>query len=175
MKSLIIIRHAKAEPAGPAGDHARPLAEVGRKAAALVGAELKKLGEKPELVLVSSALRTRQTFEELQAVAGLGAPQIEDDLYLAASGVLLRRLRKVPPRTKSVLLVGHNPGVAELVQRLSDPDESDAEAVKRVRSRFPTGSLAVLSVLTPWSELEDRDCGLVRYLSPADLGGTDEE
>lgn len=70
-----------------AGDHARPLAEVGRKAAALVGAELKKLGEKPELVLVSSALRTRQTFEELQAVAGLGAPQIEDDLYLAASGV----------------------------------------------------------------------------------------
>ncbi|HRK25578.1 MAG TPA: histidine phosphatase family protein [Beijerinckiaceae bacterium] len=175
MKTLIVLRHAKAVPAGPSGDYQRVLADAGRHAATLIGADFKKHGLKPEVLLVSSAARTQETFRIAAAEAGLGEASIEDDLYLAAAGVLLRRLRKVPPRTKSVLLVGHNPGVAELVQKLADPSESDAAALSKARARFPTAACAVLEVLTPWSELQDGDCALKRYVTPADLGGANEE
>lgn len=175
MTTLIILRHAKAVPAGPSGDYQRVLADAGRHAAMLIGADFKKHGLKPEMVLVSSAARTQETFRIAAAAAGLGEPTIEDDLYLAAAGVLMRRLRKVPPRTRSVLLVGHNPGVAELTQKLADPNESDAVALAKARARFPTAACAIFDVLTPWSELQDGDCALRRYITPADLGGANED
>lgn len=175
MKSLIILRHAKAVPAGAAGDHQRVLAAEGRAAAPLIGQKLKTLGIKPEIVLVSSAARTRETYDLVAAIAGLPEATIEDDLYLASAGVLLRRLRKTPPRAGSVMLIGHNPGVAELVQKLADPAESDGDALARSRARFPTAACAVLEVLTPWSEMQDHDCALRHAFTPGDLGGDDEE
>lgn len=176
MKQLIVLRHGKAAPQDEAGDHKRPLAEKGRKAVALVGAKLKALGLKPELVLVSTALRTRETYELAAGPGGLKPAEFEDDIYLASTQILLRRLKKVPPRTNSVLIIGHNPGLAELIRKLSDPAESDADALKRATTKVPPGALAVMDVLTPWSEIQDGDCGLKAYFTPADLGaGVDEE
>ena len=175
MKSLILLRHAKAAPAGAGGDHHRPLEERGREASALIGAHLKTLGVKPEILLVSSALRTRETCQIVAEAAGLVVPTFEDDLYLASSGVLLRRIRKTPPRANSLMIIGHNPGLAELMVKLSDPAESDAEALGRARQRVPTASCAVMNVLTPWSEIQDGDCGMTAFLTPKLLGGTDEE
>lgn len=175
MKSLILLRHAKAAPAAAGGDHHRPLDERGRQASALVGAHLRSLGLRPDILLVSSALRTRETCQIVAAAAGLPEPQFEDDLYLASSGVLLRRIRKTPPRAGSLMVIGHNPGLAELMVKLSDPAESDAEALARARTRVPTCSCAVLNVLTPWSEIQDGDCGMTAFITPKLLGGTDEE
>lgn len=175
MTSLILFRHAKAVAAGPGGDHARILAPEGRVAAPLVGAELKRLGFNPEVVLVSSAARTRETCDLAAATGGFNPATIEDELYLASAGVLLRRIRKVPQRTKSVLLIGHNPGLAELANRLAAPEESDGTARMRLRARFPTATCVVFNVLTPWSEIQDGDCALTHYFTPADLGATDED
>lgn len=173
--TLILLRHGKAAPAGPGGDHNRALEPRGREAAARAGARLKELGLKPELVLVSSALRTRETYQCVAPVAGLVEPLIEDQLYLASAQVLLRRLKKVPPRTKCILIIGHNPGLAELTLRAADPAESDGDALKRASQRFPTASCAVLDVFTPWSEIEDGDCGLKHFFTPEDLGGVNED
>lgn len=176
MKQLIILRHAKAAPQDQAGDHKRPLAPRGRAAAPLVGERLKALGLRPEIVLVSTALRTRETYDLVAGVAGLPAAEFEDDLYLASGQVLLRRLKKTPPRTTSVMLVGHNPALAELVRRLPDPGESDAALLGRAHGKFPPGACAVLDVLTPWSEIQDGDCALQAFFTPAELGaGADEE
>lgn len=175
MKQLIILRHAKAAPQDQSGDHKRPLAARGREQAPLVGAKLKGLGIAPEIVLVSTALRTRETYELVAASAGLKAADFEDELYLASTQVLLRRLKKLPPRTNSVLVIGHNPGLADLVGKLSDPAESDGDALKRARGKFPTASCAVLEVLTPWSEIQDGDCGLKAFFTPSDLGGGADE
>lgn len=175
MTSLIVLRHGKAAPPAAGGDHHRPLEERGRLAAGLVGARLKEMGIQPDIVLVSSALRTRETYQHVAAALTLPEPLIEDELYLASAQVLLRRLKKIPQRTKCVLIIGHNPGLAELVQRTADPGESDAEGLQRARTRFPTAACAVLTVLTPWSEIQDGDCGLLSYFTPGDLGGTNEE
>lgn len=176
MKQLILLRHAKAAPADQGGDHKRPLAEKGRAACPLIGAKLKSLGLKPEVVLVSSALRTRETYGLVAEAAGLKAAEFEDELYLASTLVLLRRLKKVPPRTNSVLVIGHNPGLADLARKLSDPGESDAGMLAKAKAKFPPGSCAVLNVLVPWSELQDGDAGLTEFFMPSELGaGADEE
>lgn len=176
MKTLILLRHAKAAPQDEAGDHKRPLSAKGRAAATLVGAKLKAMGIKPELILVSTALRTRETYELVAAAAGLKPAEFEDEIYLASTMVILRRLKKVPSRTNSVLIIGHNPGLAELVRKLPDPAESDMEVLAKSRLKFPPASCAVLDVLTPWSEIQDGDCGIKAYFTPAELGaGPDEE
>jgi len=175
MTSLILFRHAKAVPAGPGGDHIRALAAEGQRAAPLIGAELKRMGLNPEIILVSSAARTQETYTLAAAAGAFGAATVEDELYLASAGSILKRIRKVPPRTKSVMIIGHNPGLAELASRLADPEESDSRARARARARFPTATCVVLNVLTPWSEIEDGDCALTHYFTPADMGLTDED
>jgi phosphohistidine phosphatase len=176
MKQLIVLRHAKAAPQDEAGDHKRPLADKGRKAMPLVGAKLKELGVKPEIILVSTAARTRETYDLAAGPAGFAGAEFEDEIYLASTQVLLRRLKKIPPRTNSVLIIGHNPGLADMIRRLSDPAESDADALRRARLKVPPGAFAVMDVLTPWSEMQDGDCGLKAFFTPADLGaGADEE
>lgn len=176
MKQLILLRHGKAAPADQGGDHKRPLAAKGRADCPLIGAKLKQLGVRPEIVLVSTALRTRETYDLVAGPAGLKPADYEDELYLASTMVLLRRLKKAPPRTNSVLIIGHNPGLSDLARKLSDPAESDPTALSRVRMKFPPGSCAILNVLTPWSELQDGDGGLTEFFMPSELGaGADEE
>jgi len=176
MKQLILLRHGKAAPQDQGGDYKRPLADKGRAAMPLVGQKLRALGIKPELVLVSTALRTRETYELVAATADLKPAEFEDDIYLASTQVLLRRLKKVPPRTTSVLVIGHNPGLADLTRMLSDPAESEGKALDAAFAKFPPGSCAVMDVLTPWSEIQEGDCGLKAFFTPAGLGaGADEE
>lgn len=175
MTTLIVLRHGKAAPAGAGGDHHRPLEERGKQAAARAGARLKEMGVKPDIVLVSSALRTRETYQAVAPAAGLVDPTIEDELYLASTQVLLRRLKKIPPRTRCVMIIGHNPGLAELVVRTADPAESDGNALEKAGRRFPTASCAVMTVLTPWGEIQDGDCALMSFFTPEDLGGVNED
>jgi phosphohistidine phosphatase len=148
---LYLLRHAKSSWEDPGlADHDRPLALRGRKAAKALGAYLREHDIEPELVLCSSAARTRETLERV----GLTG-QIEDALYGAGASALLARLHEVPDAVASVMLIGHNPGMQQLAFALAGLDD-----------KFPTAALATLEC-GGWSDLQRAE--LVDYVKPKDL------
>lgn len=136
-KRLYVLRHAKSSWAAPGlTDHERPLNARGERAAALVGAWLAQRGIAPDLVLCSTARRALQTLEGIRPwLPDAIAVSIEDDLYLAAPERWIERLRAVDDAVDTVLLVGHNPGLEELVQALADG--GDADALRRLDQGSP--------------------------------------
>jgi phosphohistidine phosphatase len=169
MRTLWLLRHAKSSW-GQAGlaDHERPLNARGRDAAARIGRHLALRGVCPDLVLCSSALRARQTLERV--IGALDAEpeiRVESDLYLAGEGALLQRLGELPDGASSVLLVGHNPGIAELAAQLAV--RGDADGLAALRTKYPTGALAELRPdAQRWSDLA-RGCELVAFVTPKQL------
>lgn len=161
---LYLLRHAKSSWDDPSlTDHDRPLARRGRRAAKAMAAHLARHDIVPELVLCSTAVRTRQTSEAVLA----GAPVLyERELYEARAADLLDRVRRVPDSIGSVLLIGHNPGTEELALWLSRPSpERDEVAVK-----FPTGALATLELDgASWSGLVPGRASLTAFVRPRDL------
>ena len=104
-------------------DYDRPLAKRGRKAAPLIGAEIARLGLRPDLILCSGAARTRETLDLVLPALGAPPPEIvyDDAIYMATPTALLGLLRKLPAggsAPKTVLVVGHNPGLEELSELL---------------------------------------------------------
>jgi phosphohistidine phosphatase len=115
----------------------------------------------PDLVLCSSALRARQTLDGLRPVLGeRPGTMIEPRLYGAGAGALVNRLRQVDDEVACVLLVGHNPGVADLVELLDDAREVTED------DAFPTGAIAVLDVEVPWRSLDQGEATLVSLWTP---------
>jgi phosphohistidine phosphatase len=163
LKTLYILRHAKAESEGRDGDAERPLMERGRKAAAAMGEYLASLKPLPRLVLCSSALRTRETLDEILPSLD-PAPQtlFEDALYLAGTSRLLDRLQRLPEQTESVLLIGHNPGLHQLTASL-------AGGAGELANGFPTAALAVLRISGAWLALKPRQATLVDFKTPKAL------
>ncbi len=162
MRQLLLLRHAKSEGDNPGGtDHARTLNERGRRAAGVMRGVIGGLGLEPELLLVSSARRTRQTAE---ALAPWGRPpqvHVLDALYLAGADSLLDVLGGVEEAVRSVMVVAHNPGLHELALRLDEDD--------RLAAAYPTGALAEFAFATPWSGLRRGGARLVRFVCPNDL------
>jgi phosphohistidine phosphatase len=163
LKTLYVLRHAKAAPEAAGGDAARPLVKRGRKAARAMAEFLGGLKPATELILCSPAARTRETLEiVLPALRPAPAVDFEDRLYLASAERLFERLRLLSPKTQSVLLIGHNPGVHELALRLAiDPGP--------LAAGFPTAALAVLDVPGTWAELQWRKAKLRLYQAPKEL------
>jgi phosphohistidine phosphatase len=168
-KRLFILRHAKSSWDDPGlADHERPLAPRGRRAVEAIAAHLNAAGIAPELVLCSSARRTRET---LEGVAVGGEHVIESDLYGASCQDVLERLHRVPAGVGSVMLVGHNPTLQALVLRLADDDgASDDSCLAEVRRKFPTGALATLTFDGTWEELSPGSARLASYVRPKSLG-----
>ena len=170
MKTLWLLRHAKASAGGDGlADRDRPLNARGRDAAARIGRHLAEREVHPDLVLCSPALRTRETIELV--ANGLGAEleiDYEDELYLASERDLRHRVEQVPESVASVLLVGHNPGIAELAQELAARGHPDALA--EMRGKFPTGALAELRIHSQrWSHFARGGCELVAFVTPKQL------
>lgn len=163
LKTLYILRHAKAAPEGREGDAERPLAKRGRKAAAVMGDYLASLRPPPRLVLCSSARRTRETLDEILPLLD-PAPQVlyEEGLYLAGAGRLLERLQRLPDSVASVLVIGHNPGLHQLTAGLAEDNDALADG-------FPTAALAVLRIAGTWSVLELHEATLIDYRTPKSL------
>jgi phosphohistidine phosphatase len=170
MRQLLLLRHAKSSWDDPRlSDHARPLNTRGRRAAASMAAAMAELGLVPDIVLVSSARRTLQTLEALQLE---GPPLVEpmDDLYLAPWTRLLEVLRNLPETARSVMLIGHNPGLHDLAMALAGPAAMASSATaRRLAPAYPTASLAEFAVASPWRQLDAGGGRLVRFLTPADL------
>jgi phosphohistidine phosphatase len=150
-------------------DFDRPLEARGRAAAALIGRHLAKRGVRPDLVLCSPSVRTRETLELV--TDEVGPPPLstlfEDSLYLAGEDELLERLDEIPDDVASVMLVGHNPGIAELALGLAKRGEP--ETLAALQRKFPTGALAELRLAAPrWHDL-GRGCELASFETPKRL------
>ncbi len=167
MKDLALLRHAKSSWADEhAADFDRKLAPRGRKAAASIGAWMVEHGFRPELILSSSARRTRETVAGLGAVAEGVETAFEDALYLAEPDAILRRIAKLKPALARVLVVGHNPGLEQLALHLTPADSPDHERIAR---KFPTAALAWFTVEGDgWRGLAGRT-RLKRFVVPAEV------
>jgi phosphohistidine phosphatase len=165
-RRLYLLRHAKSswKDRGLA-DQDRPLAGRGRRAAKAMAAYLKQHGIEPQLVLCSTARRTRETLDRIAASIGDGDVRVERELYLAGAGVLLARLHEIPATVTSVMLIGHNPGMEELALLLA----RRGAKVRELEAKFPTGALATLAVKTGWAELDRGTAELVEFIRPRDL------
>lgn len=172
MRQLLLLRHAKSswdDPLLP--DHARPLNARGRRAASAMSEAMRELGLTPDIVLVSSARRTLQTLEAISPLEG--SPLIEpmDDLYLAPWIRLLDILRGLPETARSVMLIGHNPGLHELAMALVGAEgmAQGGRGALRLAENFPTATLAEFTIAAPWRAIGEGTGRLVRFLPPADL------
>jgi phosphohistidine phosphatase len=167
-RQLVLLRHAKAEPGGSLEDHLRPLALAGRRQASEVGTSLRADALVPDVVLVSSAIRTRQTWDLVRAGLGL-APEVarlSEELYSAGVRTLLGLLHAVDPGAGTVLVVGHEPTVSQTAAALAGPG-SDTAAMARVRVGVPTAIYSVLDVPGAWADLVPDAARLLRVVSPA--------
>jgi phosphohistidine phosphatase len=137
MKTLLIMRHGKAEEGAPKGDKARVLVERGEQEAGLMGRLLKKMGLKPDAVVSSDAARAQRTAELAAKAAGYdGKIKLEPDIYAAGLEELLEIVGKLPDASDRVLLVGHNPSFEDLSAALAeegtDPPQLPTAAVARL-------------------------------------------
>jgi phosphohistidine phosphatase len=166
-RRLYLLRHAKAEPSAPGGDIDRPLAPKGVAGCALIADFIRARRIAPDLVLCSSARRTRQTVEAIGAALPAEVPVLsEDRLYLASAVGLLERLRELDDGVPSVLLVGHNPSIHELAIGLLHSGE------QTTLPAFPTAGLAVQELTVPrWVELGPHTTRLVAFVTPRSLAG----
>ncbi|MGW0092669.1 SixA phosphatase family protein [Streptomyces sp. NPDC003328] len=141
---LVVFRHAKS--AWPAGvpDHERPLAPRGRRDAPAAGRALAESDWLPDLVLCSTAVRARQTWELASAQWGTPPPvRFDAQLYAADVPELLESVHHAPTEARALLLIGHNPGLTDLILELAGDGLGDT--VDRVRAKFPTSGIAVLA------------------------------
>ncbi len=169
MHQLILLRHAKAARGGAElSDHDRPLTQAGKKAAAAMGAEMRKIGLTPDVILVSSALRTQETLDALEPWED--RPNIEPlpGLYMASHTQIRDIIREMPETVRSVLVIGHNPGIHELAQLLAG--DTAAPEFARLREDYPTASLCEFMIATPWYKLGPAGAALERFIQAADLG-----
>ena len=172
MHFLHLLRHAKSAPEDySTDDRLRPLNRPGREDARLVAASLPAALGAVDLVLCSTALRTRETASLV--LAGFAAPPpvaFEDGLYLAALPELIRRLRRLDEATRVVLLIGHNPGLHELALALITKDSPSYPAL--AEGKFPTAARASLVIETSWAGIARSRHVLRDYVTPKSLRGS---
>ncbi len=123
----------------------------------------------PELILCSTAQRTRETLDLAEANfnARSAVAEFEDGLYLASSDELLARVKAIKPGVKTVLIIGHNPGMHGLALTLAGT--GDAKSLNKLEEKFPTAALAVFSFpQTNWSEVGPAAGRLESFITPRD-------
>lgn len=147
MDVLILLRHGKAvREHEAADDKSRGLTERGRRQAAEAGAALAKAGLAPDRILVSGALRTRQTYAALASVF-TATPTFLDALYMGRAETVWDEAIRTGGKT--VLVIGHNPGLHELAADLAGQSNDHSAPALGLRDRFPTSAYAAFSIAGP--------------------------
>lgn len=170
MRRLILMRHAKAARLGPTGnDRDRPLEERGRGDARQMGAYLERMALVPDLALVSTAIRTRETWDCLSADWPKVAVEYHDDLYGAEAGELLAAVRAVAVQDPQRLLVlGHNPGLHEFALALTA--SAATAATTSLADHLPTAGVVVLDfAVDAWNDISFRRGHLETFVTPRPL------
>jgi phosphohistidine phosphatase len=171
---LMLLRHAKSEKAEPGlEDHARRLNARGQNDAPAIGAYMARHALIPGLVVVSTAQRTRETWERV-AAALAARPRVayEDRLYNARADAILALVRNTAPTVGTLLVIGHNPGLHEFARLLIA--SGDVEARERLNEGLPTSGLAVIDFAAKaWRNLHPHGGRLERFVSPRSLATAD--
>jgi phosphohistidine phosphatase len=170
-RRLILLRHAKSDwPDVP--DRDRPLAKRGRRDAPRIGRWLHEHGYQPDVVVCSSARRTRQTWDLVAPELG-GSPAVrfEPRAYAASAMTLLYLAQELPSRYRTALLIAHNPGLSELASQLAAPLDIGKVTANGPRPgiSLPTAAVAVLEFPGDWPSLTPGHARLVDHIIPADL------
>ena len=161
MKTLFVLRHAKSSWENTdLSDFVRPLNERGLKAAPLMGDVMKKNNFQPEIILSSPAKRAEQTAALIKQTAGIGgAIQFDQRIYEASPARLLEVISEQNEKIKSILLVGHNPGLEGLLKFLTGQPQP-----------MPTAALAVVDLKTDkWSEANSSNGNLRILIRPKEV------
>jgi phosphohistidine phosphatase len=171
LKILGLFRHAKSDWHDPrARDFDRPLNERGRKGAAIMGRHIREHGISWDRVIASPAIRCAETIEiAVEAAERPFGINWDRRIYLASSATLLDLLREIEGDPRSVLMVGHNPGLEDLIFDLV-PDDGTSPLRDVVEVKFPTASYAVLELaIDRWADLKEPCARLVHLTRPRDL------
>lgn len=167
VRKLVLLRHAKSDWPDVA-DHDRPLAKRGRRDAPVVGRWIGASGHAPDAVVCSTARRARETWELVStgltaaAPGALPAVRYEPRVYEATVLGLLMLVREFDAAWRTALVVGHNPGIAELTAGLASPDSPPPRA-------FPTAAVAVLGLPGSWADAGPGEARLLAFTVPAEL------
>ena len=171
MKTLGLFRHAKSDwHDARARDFDRPLNARGRKGAEVMGRHIRNSAIKWDRIIASPAVRCAETFELGSAAAGRSYPAIWDRrIYLASSATLEDLLREQEDSCSSLLMIGHNPGLEDLIFDLV-PDDGASRLREVVEEKFPTATYAVLELdIERWADIGWNCARLVHLMRPRDL------
>ncbi len=171
MKTLTLLRHAKSGwDDAVSRDFDRPLNAKGARAATAMGRHVHGLGLQFAHLVASPAVRVTETLDHFAKGYGRLPPVHADRaLYLASAATLLDTIRALPDTVDHALLVGHNPGLEDLVLLLSAESNPLRGAVEE---KFPTASVAVLELDGAWADAGDRCGHLTRFVRPRDVDAT---
>lgn len=156
-RELILMRHGKSDWSQPLSDFKRPIKQRGYKESARIGTWLKEKSLVPELIISSPAQRARETAETAAENMGYSGNDISwnESVYMADVSELLDAIATAPEDCQRLMVVGHNPGLEDLLFYLTD--EIDVPEDGKV---MPTATIAVLETEQDWTDLEHASCTL---------------
>jgi len=166
-RTLVLLRHGKSAYPPGVSDHDRPLAPRGRRGAALAGAWISDHVPVIDHVLCSTAERTRQTLAASDLLKPSVLVDYTDEIYEAYPDELLALVTAASTAERTLLLVGHAPGIPALAEMLAGPD-SDQDAFARLRTKFPTAAIAVLQQRGEWTDATAGSAVLTHFGRPGD-------
>lgn len=167
-KTIYLARHAKSSwDSGVTKDFGRPLSNRGQKDAVKMGNVLNDLDWKPEKIISSPALRAHQTCLALCKGLGISADTVvwSKDFYAAYMVTLLQALTRLPEQTTSVMLIGHNPSIEDLLLHLC----GDVVPMQNNGKLFTTGNVVKISIHNSWSDLAMSEAEFIKILRPKAL------
>ena len=170
MRRLLLLRHAKAERLQSGGrDHDRILAKRGREDALAVGAYLVRHKLTPDRALVSTAARTRETWGLVATAFAKPPPaEFEASIYEASPEAILKAVKATAPAARTLIVVGHNPGMQQLAGMLIA--SGDIEARQRLLEEFPTAAFAMISFAAEsWDGVHAAGGRLEHFVTPQTL------
>lgn len=168
MKRLSLLRHAKSSWGDARQlDIERPLNARGREAAPIMGAFMAKRDLVPDLILCSTAARTRETLALLSPrLRPEPKVKFRADFYLADPGVMIKAVQQADAGFQHALIIAHNPGLEMVALRLSDPERSDRAALAGIAEKFPTAALASFTGPENWAGFRRGACVLDLFATP---------
>lgn len=169
MRRLMLLRHAKSDWPDGVEDHARPLASRGRQAGPLMGSYMARTGLLPDLVIVSTARRAQETWELVRTTFPEPIVTLDERrIYEAPASAILDVVREIGVDARSLLLIGHNPGLQQLALDLIGM--ADGNDLARLREKYPTGGLVVIDFdIDSWKQVDTRAGRLERFVVPRRL------
>jgi len=166
LRELILLRHGKSDWKNDCLDVERPLSDKGKKAITKVQQWLVENHLQPDLILSSPATRAKQTLKRICPNQKINQLEVQS-LYLAPLSTLLKTLSEIPKSAQTVMLIGHNPGLEELITYLSETRKTSSLDPKA--HLLPTGGLAHFVLPEDWHHLQAGAGKLIQLIQPKNI------